>query len=181
MRPDTTRAIREHLIAAMEQRAADLDGEARRALDARLAELRAANIDTSNDASNDASNANTTSTLQSPLRELVEQLAHESPAERAAYPELSALAEFRQRWSTLRADSQLQQSVTRTSTDAGPLNSAALASRAIALMRELSPGYLRAFLAYVDDLAWLEQLGPAAPVTAGAGATKKRGLRKPRS
>jgi hypothetical protein len=177
MRPDTTRAIREHLIAAMEQRAADLDGEARCALNARLAELRAANIDTSND----ASNADTTSTLQSALGELVEQLAHESPAERAAYPELSALAEFRQRWSTLRADSQLQQSVTHTSADAGPLNSAALASRAIALMRELSPGYLRAFLAYVDDLAWLEQLGSAAPATGGAGATKKRGLRKPRS
>lgn len=174
MRPDTTRAIREQLIAAMEQRAADLDGEARRALDARLAELRAANLDTPND----ASNADTTSTLQSPLGELVEQLAHESPA---TYPELPALAEFRQRWSTLRADSQLRQSVTHTSTDAGPLNSAALASRAIALMRELSPGYLRAFLAYVDDLAWLEQLGPAAPATGGAGTTKKRSPRKPRS
>jgi hypothetical protein len=177
MRPDTARAIREHLIAAMEQRSADLDGEARRVLDARLAELRATHSDTPDN----ASDANAATTPRSPLGELVEQLAHESPAERAAYPELPALAEFRQRWSTLRADSQLRQSVTPTSTDAGPLNSAALASRAIALMRELSPGYLRAFLAYVDDLAWLEQLGSAAPATGGAGATKKRGPRKPRS
>jgi hypothetical protein len=177
MRPDTARVIREHLIAAMEQRAAGLGGEARRVLDARLVELRASHSDTPGN----ASDANATTTLQSPLGDLIEQFARESPAERTAYPELPALAEFRQRWSTLRADSQLQQSVNHTPTDAGPLNSTALASRAIAMMRELSPAYLRQFLAYVDDLAWLEQLGSAAPATAGAGATKKRGPRKPRS
>lgn len=46
-------------------------------------------------------------------------------------------------------------------------------------MRETSPGYLRAFLVYVDDLAWLEQLstaGKATPMT----APKKRAARKPR-
>ena len=47
-------------------------------------------------------------------------------------------------------------------------------------MRELSPGYLRAFLAYVDDLAWLEQLGTVG-MTTSAAATKKRAPRKPRS
>ena len=39
MRADTTTAIRARLIAAMEQRTASLDGEARRALETRLAEL----------------------------------------------------------------------------------------------------------------------------------------------
>lgn len=177
MRPDTSHVIRERLIAALEQRAAGLDGEARRALDARLADLRAADTDMSDD----ASDIDAISTLQSPLHDLVARFAREASPERAAYPELPALAEFRQRWSTLRADSQLQQSVAHIPTDAGPLNSTVLASRAIALMRELSPAYLRQFLAYVDDLAWLEQLGSAAPATAGAGATKKRGPRKPRS
>ena len=175
MRPDATAAIRAQLIAAMQQRAAGLDGEARRALDARLAALRALDAE----ALAQAPKAHAPSPQPGPLRELAEQLTGQAMPERAAYPDVPALADFRQLWATLRADSQLQQSAAHTPTDAGPLNSAALASRAIALMRELSPDYLRAFLAYVDDLAWLEQLGTAAPA-AGAGAAKKRGPRRPR-
>lgn len=176
MRPDFGPAIRAQLIAALEQRAAGLDGEARRLLDARLAELRGLDAGTPNE----PPDAHPDGCPPGPLRELAEQLAREAPGDRAAYPELPVLADFRQLWSTLRADSQLRQTIAHTPTDAGPLNSAALASRAIALMRELSPGYLRAFLAYVDDLAWLEQVGSAASATA-AGAAKKRSPRKPRS
>ncbi|AND70280.1 hypothetical protein ATSB10_28260 [Dyella thiooxydans] len=175
MRPDdTATAIRAQLIAALEQRAAAVDGEARRVLDARLAELRALHAD----AMDNASDAAPERRQPGPLRELVDQLAREAPADRASYPELPALTDFRQRWSTLRADSQLQHSVAHIPTDAGPLNSTALASRAIALMRELSPGYLRAFLAYVDDLAWLEQVGSASPAT-GSTSARKRTPRKP--
>lgn len=176
MRPDLGSAIRAQLIAALERRAAGLDGEARRLLDARLAELRGRDAG----ASNEAPDAHPDARPPGSLRELAEQLAREAPGDRAAYPELPVLADFRQLWSTLRADSQLRQTAAHTPTDAGPLNSAALASRAIALMRELSPGYLRAFLAYVDDLAWLEQLASAAPAS-GVGVVKKRGPRKPRS
>lgn len=175
MRPDTTSVIRAQLIAAMEQRAANLDGAARRVLDARLTELRAPGAE----ALDELPGTHGASPQRSPLRELTDQLAREAPTDRAAYPDLPALADFRQLWSTLRADSQLQQSVAHTPTDAGPLNSAALASRAIALMRELSPGYLRAFLTYVDDLAWLEQLGSAGTATQAA-APKKRAARRPR-
>lgn len=175
MRPDTTAAIRAQLIAALEQRAAHLDGAARRVLDARLTELRAPDAN----ALDEMPVTDGTSLQRSPLRELTEHLAHEAPSGHAAYPDLPALADFRQLWSTLRAESQLQQSVTQTPADAGPLNSAALASRAIALMRDTSPGYLRAFLAYVDDLAWLEQLGSAGSgATSGALAPKKRTRRK---
>ena len=178
MRPDATSAIRAQLIAAIEQRAASLDGEARRMLDARLAQLRALDAD----ALDEAPHANATSSHPSPLRELVDHFAGGASPERAAYPDLPALADFRQLWSTLRADSQLRQSVAHTPADAGPLNSTALASRAIALMRELSPEYLRSFLAYVDDLVWLEQLGGAGTVTAsGAAATRKRARRKPQA
>lgn len=176
MRPDTAAAIRARLIAAMEQRAASLDGQARCALDARLAELRASDAD----ALDQTPACDATATHPGPLHELVERLDREATAERAAYPDLPALAGFRQLWSTLRTDSQLQQSVAHAPTDAGPLNSTALASRAIALMQELSPDYLRSFLAYVDDLAWLEPLGDAGSVAAfGAAATKKRARRKP--
>ena len=96
--------------------------------------------------------------------------------------ELPAIAGFRQRWSTLRADSQLKQSVTHTPTDAGPLNSAALASHAIALMRELSPEYLRQFLAYVDGLVWLEQSGSTGlTVSMGSAVSKNRVRRRPQT
>ncbi|HET6433883.1 DUF2894 domain-containing protein [Dyella sp.] len=174
MRPDTASAVRAQLIASLEQRAAHIDGEARRVLDARLAELRApANVPAADPAGDEPGACS-----PGPLRQLADQLASDAPAERSAYPEIPALAEVRQLWASLRADRQLQQSVAHTPTDAGPLNSAALASRAIALMRELSPGYLRAFLAHVDDLAWLEQLGAATPAT-GAATPKKRARRKP--
>lgn len=175
MHPELGPAIRAQLIAALEQRAAGLDGEARRLLDVRLAELHACDTD----GSSDAADAEPVERQPGPLRELADQLAREAPADRASYPELPALADFRQRWSTLRADSQLQQTVAHIPTDAGPLNSTALASRAIALMREVSPGYLRAFLGYVDDLAWLEQAGSASPA-AGSTATRQRTPRKPR-
>ncbi|MBU6247493.1 MAG: DUF2894 domain-containing protein [Xanthomonadaceae bacterium] len=176
MRPESGPAIRARLIAALAQRAAGLDGEARRRLDARLAELR--RLDAGTPA--ELADAHPDGRPPGPLRALAEQLAREAPGDRSAYPELPVLADFRQRWSTLRADSQLRQAVAHSPADAGPLNSAALASRAIALMRDTSPGYLRAFLAYVDELAWLEQLGTATPTT-GAVAAKKRVPRRPRA
>ncbi len=175
MRPNTASAIRAQLIASLQQRAATLDGVARRLLDARLADLCALDAD----APHEPPDAQSQARPPGPLRRLADQLAHDGPTDRTAYPELPALADFRQLWSALRADSQLQQTVAHTPTDAGPLNSAALASRAIALMRDTSPGYLRAFLAYVDDLAWLEQLGTAGTATPMT-APKKRAARKPR-
>lgn len=173
MRPDFTLAIRARLIAAMEQRATALGGAARRALNARLAELRALDAG----APDEGPQAHATPVQASRLRELVEPLARHAAPGRATYPEVPALADFRQLWSTLRADSQLQQSVAPTSIDAGPLNSTALAGRAIALMGELSPAYLRSFITYLDELAWLKQLESPGP-GAGSATPKKRAPRK---
>ena len=171
MRADTASAIRAQLIAAMEQRAASLDGEVRHALEARLAGLRAFDAAVPDE---------TPATPSYPaLRDLVADLARAHSPERASYPEIPALADFRQLWSNLRAGSQFQQSAAHAATDAGPLNSTALANRAIALMRELSPAYLRAFLAYVDDLAWLEQMGSPGSSATSAATGKKRGRRRP--
>lgn len=171
MRADTTTAIRARLIAAMEQRAISLEGEARRALETRLTELRTCDAAVPDEA------------LSSPsypgLRDLVTDLARAPSPQSGAYADIPALADLRLLWSTLRADSQLRQSVAQTPTDAGPLNSTALANRAIALMRELSPGYLRAFLAYADDLAWLEQMDNSNSSAGSAGTKKRRARRKP--
>ena len=183
MRPSTSQAIRVQLIAGMEERAASLGGKARRVLEARLTDLRAEQPDAPS--ATEGAAGTTGSALASrtpasacamPLDDLGKDFAGNALIDRATYPELPALDTFRSLWSTIRSDTHLQQAVAQTSPGAGPLNSAALVSRSMALMRDLSPGYLRQFLAYVDDLAWLEQLD----AVSGAPTTKKRSRRKPK-
>ncbi|WP_155975885.1 DUF2894 domain-containing protein, partial [Xanthomonas maliensis] len=102
------------------------------------------------------------------------------PGATDAFPELPALDSFRQTWASVRTASQVRQSLQQIPDDAGPLNSAVLVQRCIDLMRERSPDYLQHFLAYVDALAWLEQLhtgGALAPQQrpAVASAARPRG------
>ncbi|WP_407069807.1 DUF2894 domain-containing protein [Luteibacter sahnii] len=115
-----------------------------------------------------------------PLGQLVDEMSRPS-----TYPDLPLLDEVRRLWTQVRSESQLRLSHEPAPSGAGPLNSAALVYRAIALMREQSPDYLRHFLSYVDDLSWLEQVHAAAkPSVAkqapGVAATPKR-ARKGRS
>ena len=66
---------------------------------------------------------------------------------------------------------------------AGPLNSQLLLHRALALMRETAPGYLRHFMAQAEALMWLEQAlePPAAPPKATPrGKPNKTPSRGPR-
>jgi len=76
-----------------------------------------------------------------------------------AYPELAMLEHFRQIGARLRVDRQARASLAQAPGNAGPLNSALLAHRALVLMHAQSPGYLRHFLDYLDALAWLEPPG----------------------
>jgi hypothetical protein len=174
--------MRDRFVAAMERRAGGHDDAVRRLLEERLSEL--PRIDAFHaGAPADRTKAATTP-APGPLGELVEQIASRNGAPSSRFPELVALGEFRQLWSAIRAESQLQQSLQPLPANAGPLNSAGLVHRSIALMRELSPGYLQQFLAYVDDLAWMEQLagsgGWATSETPGATSPGKRPRRKPR-
>ncbi len=73
--------------------------------------------------------------------------------------ELASLRRFRASWSRIAAEDQVAQAMSRTPDNAGPLNSHALVLRSLALMRELSPDYLQGFLAQLDTLMWLEDLG----------------------
>ena len=76
----------------------------------------------------------------------------------ASYPELPALDYFREVWSKVRTEKQMRQSLEQVPGNAGPLNSSSLVHRALSLMREVSPGYLKQFLSYVDALSWMEQM-----------------------
>lgn len=75
----------------------------------------------------------------------------------AGRPELRSAQAFRETWSRLCADDEVVQAVQRGPENAGPLNSHMLVLRTLGLMRELSPDYLRRFMAHADTLLWLEQ------------------------
>ncbi|WP_321964641.1 DUF2894 domain-containing protein [Paraburkholderia sp. J7] len=180
--------VRFHLIEALERRAAAHAGDARRLIDARLAQLLGAFAD---DLAREASKIThelRDETARSELGRLVDSLARAEPAQPATRvrhePDPELVEYFRQTWSRVRSEKQLRQSLDQVPRNAGPLNSSSLVHRALSLMREVSPGYLQQFLAYADALSWLEQLnasvGVAAPVKEAPRATAKKGARKGR-
>ena len=136
-------------LEALQQRTHAHDGALRRVLDARLQVLLdayAARIQASPKATAAAPRPAAT------LRDL--------PAPRNAdYPQLPALAEFRAMWANLRTESQVRQTLAQEApSDSGPLNSSMLVHRTLGWMGDVSPGYLQHFLAYLDNLAWLDTL-----------------------
>lgn len=74
-----------------------------------------------------------------------------------ANSEMASVRRFREAWSRIAAEDQVDQAVGRGPVNAGPLNSHMLVLRSLALMRKLSPDYLRRFMAHVDTLLWLDQ------------------------
>lgn len=97
-------------------------------------------------------------------------------------PDLKAMGYFRSTWSRLSAERRLTQSLARVPDKAGPLNAQHLVHQTLAVMRELSPGYLNHFLDHADTLMWLERVQSARPDEAaparGAGAKGKAPARK---
>ncbi|HEU6455858.1 MAG TPA: DUF2894 domain-containing protein, partial [Roseateles sp.] len=81
--------------------------------------------------------------------------------------------------SELRGESQAREALAAEPTHAGPLNSAQLVHRALKLMHETSPEYLRHFLAYADALSWLAEIVPE-PGKASAAPIKGRARSKPK-
>jgi len=101
-----------------------------------------------------------------PLPDLLSHIQQHSPqnlplngAGAALKPreELKALAYFRNTWSRLKVDQQLARALAQAPENAGPLNSHLLVLQSLKLMRDISPEYLRRFMAYADALLWLDQ------------------------
>ncbi|PQV54414.1 Protein of unknown function (DUF2894) [Paraburkholderia sp. BL21I4N1] len=174
--------IRFHFIDALARRAANHSGAARHILDAKLAtliEAYAADWQRAEASTAESATPTTVAAADEPARSALAGLtahivrhaptegeqrvvAHGLPAA-ASYPELAALDHFREIWSKVRTEKQLRQSLEQVPGNAGPLNSSSLVHRSLSLMRELSPGYLKQFLAYVDALSWMEQMNGGAP------------------
>lgn len=174
--------IRFHFIDALARRAANHSDATRRILDAKLAtliEAYAADLQRAETSAAESGAAAAAVPADEPVRtalaELTEYIVSQAPTEgeqrvvahglptAASYPELAALDHFREVWAKVRTEKQLRQSLEQVPGNAGPLNSSSLVHRSLSLMRELSPGYLKQFLAYVDALSWMEQMNGGAP------------------
>ncbi len=157
-----------HYLVALHRRLPAQAGDARQNLEKKLSAgiqayadaLQVATPDTA-----DAANTGSSTTLGDLLHELVSRrsgpLRHSARAEPnsgAVLPPMEALEDFRKLWSQLHTRSQVRQSLQHLPTHAGPLNSSSLVYRALALMRDVSPGYLHHFMPYLDALSWLQQL-----------------------
>ncbi|WP_184416315.1 DUF2894 domain-containing protein [Rhodanobacter sp. MP7CTX1] len=180
---DRLNPVRFHFIEALERRAADHGGEARRILDERLSKLLAAYADDLEAAAPD-SPTTPPSLARGALGELIDHISNGVAPRPSTYPTLEALDDFRKIWSELRTDSQVRQSLEQVPTNAGPLNSGNLVHRSLTLMRELSPAYLQQFLSYVDTLSWMEQMNDGGALATKDGpramGPKKRARAKPR-
>ena len=102
------------------------------------------------------------------------------------WPPLRSAQRFGETWERLGAEVQVQQARQRAPQNAGPLNPQRLMVETLARMGELSPHYLRRFLAHAETLLWLEQaqgqLRPSASqARGGAGKPVRagRGRRQP--
>ncbi|MFD1560369.1 DUF2894 domain-containing protein [Paraburkholderia silviterrae] len=170
--------VRFALIDALDKRAGAHAGAARRVLDARIDALLAAYASGVERATSNVQTQAESASQQnaSAHGSLAAQIGNADHLARRGPPE-ELLDYFREVWSKLSADQQVQQSLDQVPKNAGPLNSSSLVHRALLLMRELSPGYLRQFLAYADALSWLEDLNavtaPAPKETPRAGAAKE--------
>ena len=86
------------------------------------------------------------------------------PAERVtpdAAPVIPMLEDARRTWRTVRARSQLRQSLAQPQDHAGPLNSGRLVLRMLDAMQAVSPEYLECLLTYLEVLVALEPMVPA--------------------
>ncbi len=181
-------SMQQRLVQAMERRAANLQGAATQNVLGRLSSLATDPVKPANAA---ASGNDVPSSSQNTLRALLDHIGQRSTSfermdtgshatSQPVLPPVAALAEARQLWSSLRTESQAREALAAEPTDAGPLNSAQLVHRALKLMSETSPGYLRHFLAYVDALSWLAEIAPGFVKSSAPAAPKGRTRSKPK-
>lgn len=96
-------------------------------------------------------------------------------ADTTPWPTLRSAQRFHETWSRISAETEVTKAEKRAPDNAGPLNSHKLVLHTLSLMRDLSPDYLRGFLARAETLLWLDQ-AHALPRQAAAS---KGGVVKP--
>jgi hypothetical protein len=189
-------AVLQRLLEALARRAEGREGASRQALEDKAARWRtrgaaeAAKAEpapgAAAPAARDAGLASLVAALQPRTEGAGTEPRSPAPSMKADEPvELKSLQAFRDTWARVQADRQIELSLAREPGQAGPLNSLHLVHRSLKLMREVSPDYLRRFMAHVEALMWLEQLdagpagpAPAAPAKANRVAAPQRARRR---
>lgn len=186
--------VRLHFLASLARRMQAHEGAVKRILEDKLSHALAAyqeRFAQANQAINDKSNLSgqhqkrriQPTALAGLTRDLAQQLPKNAQANgdgsdssMGSGDELKSIRYFRDTWSKLSVDKQLAQAIEQGPENAGPLNSHQLLLRSLAVMRDISPEYLKRFMSYVDTLLWLDQADakPAAKSTAGDDSGKKR-------
>ena len=101
------------------------------------------------------------------------------PADTTPWPTLRSAQRFHETWSRISAETEVTKAEKRAPDNAGPLNSHKLVLHTLSLMRQLSPDYLRGFLAQAETLLWLDQAHalPRQAVAAKTGGAKTGGVK----
>ncbi|MGV3570440.1 MAG: DUF2894 domain-containing protein [Ramlibacter sp.] len=99
------------------------------------------------------------------------------PGETGPGDELPSVRRFRRAWSRVHTQDQVAQAVARRPAQGGPLNSHVLVLQSLAMLRDLSPDYLRRLLVQVETLQWLEQAAPP-PVSAPRPPRKRAAAKR---
>jgi hypothetical protein len=119
---------------------------------------------------------------ESPLAQLNQELRERAQADQLAAAsgevgsatDMKSVRAFGEVWSQISAEQQVDQALQRGPENAGPLNAHRLMLRSLALMRSLSPDYLRRYVAQMDSLLWLDQ-ATAPPVAAASRSAVRAG------
>ena len=161
--------VRQRHIDALQRRAAQHQGPARRVIEARLQELRGGAVGAAGTAAVTSTATVTVKPGPSPLRALLTYVAQHS----APSGELKAVHDYRGTWARLGMEQRLQQTMHQVPDNAVPLNTQRLLHQALKVMSDTSPAYLQHFMQHVDGLLALSQLRlqdrPAAAVRKPAG------------
>ena len=186
--------VRFHYLEVLSRRVAGASGEVRRILEATLAQavvahgerLRLDNLETAK-ADTEVAELSSHGSPLAELNQYIQQLTQDSghphhvPGRHSdAGPEagLKSANLFRETWSKIAAEKQVDQALARGPENAGPLNAHMLVLHSLALMRKLSPDYLRRFLAQADALLWLDQVYEKHRLAAGKSGRQARARNK---
>ncbi len=89
--------------------------------------------------------------------------------------ELKTVRESRATWAKMSVDRQVSLAMKQAPKNAGPINSHMLVLRSLAMMQEISPGYLNRMVSYVDTLLSLDPGEQEVPVKRKKAVAAKAG------
>lgn len=189
--------MRFHYLEVLQQRLPGAPDEVRRILQGKLDEaladyaerFRQSQTQALDDAAKVRAKPVSVAATASPLAQLTRQLhsiSQQAPepggtslrlGDEAPDPsEMKSLRRFREAWSKIAAEDQVDKAIGRGPENAGPLNSHLLALRSLRLMRGLSPDYLQRFMVHLEALQWLDQANQ--PQAAAAAKLARRGKKE---